>query len=437
MLAQKLPLYRNIYRNFFCPLLSSVVAILALQMVAFSATATFASPLVSNVDANQLGLVRSWFAQVRVDRSKDKVVQWLLDRDRIFALTSAGAVQSIDSETGETRWTTEIGAGGAFVTGLAANRKYVAVMDAGRLYILDRSDGHQLWSRQVAGATSAAPALSQTHVYVALMSGRIEGYQLEDPRASVWQHQSFGRIFQSPTVTGKVVSWSTNGRLFYVAEANRPRVLFRVETSEEVVAAAAAQDPFIYAAAMDGYLYCFHARTGAQQWRYATGFPITGKPAIVGEKVYVASQEPSMYAVDASTGRPLWQIAGAAQFAAVGKEQTYCMDRYGQLIVLDNATGGVAGRLASQVSNRALVNEQSDRIFLINDLGLVQCLHEIGSAQPVWHRAVAETEEPSQSADAEDEDSADTADAIARETTVEETTDSPFEAEAEDGRRRV
>jgi len=407
--------------DFFFTLLCSVVAALV-----FSASASsFASPLVSNVEASQLGLVRSWFAQVRVDPSEHKVAHWVLDHDQIFAITSAGTVQSIDSETGETLWITEVGRGHSPAAGIAVNKKYVAILGASRLYLLDRVNGHQLWSRQVGGASSAAPALSKTYAYVALMNGRVEGYRLDDPTAAVWQHQSFGRVFQSPTTTGKVVSWPTDRGLLYVGKADSPGILFRVETNDEIVAAAAEQAPYLYVASLDGYLYCFHELTGSEQWRYATGFAITSKPAVVGDKAFVASEGPSLHAVDATTGQPLWQVAGATQFAALGKQHTYCMDRYGQLIVLDNESGSIVGRIASDAANTALVNEQSDRIFLVNDRGLVQCLHEIGADQPLKHRTAEE--EPADDADTEAEES-DRPDVREKEP-IEDTFESPQEAD--------
>ncbi len=380
----KLPLSKRSY----CSLpLAAVALSLVLPLVGS------AQHLVSNSAAARLGLERSWFAQVRVDSARHKVVHWLLDKDQLFALTSAGVIQAFDAETGKTLWTSELGVGHAPAAGIAANTQYVALLGSGRLFVLDRTDGHHLWSRQVGGATSAAPALSKKYAYVVLLNGGVEAYRLDDSSANVWQYQSYGRTFQSPTTTGRVVSWPTDRGILYVGEAESPRVLFRVETNDEIVAAPAEQEPFLYVASLDGYLYCIHELTGSEQWRYSTGFAITSQPAIVGDKAFVASEGPSLHAVNALTGKPLWRIAGATQFVAIGKQHTYSMDRYGTLIVLDNETGGIAGRLPTGAGNSALVNDQSDRIFLINSRGLVQCLHEYGANEPTWHRTTAPTVE--------------------------------------------
>jgi len=365
--------------------LLAIAALLAMHLTAMPSVA-HAEYLVTNQAASQVGLEISWFAQVQVDPARHQVVHWLHDGDHLFALTSAGLIQSIDSETGATVWTNQVGVGHAPAAGLAVNDQYLALLGAGRIYIMDREDGHQMWSRPVGGAPTSAPALSTNYAYVALVSGRVEAYRLDDPATPVWQHDSIGRTFQSPNATGPVVTWATDRGLLYVGRADPPRVLFRVETQVEIVAAPAEQTPFLYVASLDGYLYCFHELTGSERWRYATGFAITSQPAIVEDTAFVASEGPTLHAVDSKTGQPKWRVDGVSQFAALGEQHTYGLNRYGEIIVLDSDSGAIAGRLRTGTGNRALVNDKSDRLYLVSDRGLVQCLHEIGANEPTLHR---------------------------------------------------
>ncbi len=417
-----LPLYRRPVPLLFA---AAVAILMALPSTGLAAS------LVSNQAAGRLGLERAWFAQVRVDPTRHKVVQWLLDKDQLFALTSAGTIQAIDAETGKTLWKSEVGAGLAPAVGIAVNSKQVAMLDAGRLYLLDRADGHRLWSRQISGAASAAPALGKNHAFVPLLNGLVEGYRLDDSSAFIWQYQSNGHTFQSPTITGNILSWPTDRGLLYVGQADSPRVLFRVEANEEIVVAPAAQSPYLYVASLDGYLYSFHDSTGSEQWRYATGYAITSAPAVVGKKVFVASEHPSLHAIDTLTGQPLWHVEGVTQFVALGAKHTYGMDRYGTLLVLDNESGGIAGRLATGAGRAALVNDQSDRIFLTNDRGLVQCLREVGATESTWHRAEKTDAMASEGAEIDLEGSG-TRELEPEGDKVEDTTPSAFEAEEAD-----
>lgn len=366
-----------------------------------SHAAKSAEGLISNVVAAQHGLERAWFSHVRVDPSRFRVANWTLDKDQLFALTTEGTLQALNAETGETLWVTDIASRNASTIGLALSPDYVAVLSASRLNLLERSDGRLIWSRAVGAAPSASPAIGTRYAYVALLSGRIEGYELENPKSSIWQYQSSGRSYHSPVTTGNVVSWPTDQGFLYVSSIENPRPLFRIHTNDEIVAAPAKLAPYLYVASLDGYLYCFHEFTGKEMWRYSTGFAVTSRPAIVGEMAFVASEETAIHAIDSTNGKRIWRIDGVADFVAMGANAIYGMAPYGTLVVLDKATGKISGKIRTTPKHSAIVNDQSDRIFMVNDQGAVQCLREIGASQPTWYRQ--QEKEPASDPETEDD----------------------------------
>ncbi len=354
-----------------------------------------ADDLISSQAAARYGLERAWFAYARVEPSRHRVVQWVLAGDHVFALTSDGTVQSFDSETGQTSWVTEIASPADTPVGLAANSEVVAVVTATRLYLLQRQDGRQLWSRPLSGAPSAAPALSAGYAYVSLLAGRLEGFDLANPQRPVWHYQTSGHSYHRPLATRQIVSWSNDEGYLFVGSAEEPRPLWRIHTQDEVVAASAAQEPHLYAASWDGYLYCYDQLSGREVWRYSVGLPITKQPAIVAGRAYVASLSPALHAIDLGTGRPVWAVDGLCQFVAQGKSALYGLDSRGTLTLLDRQTGGILGRLTSSPRVTAIVNGQTDRIFLVNQQGLVQCWREMGATEPVRYRQSSESPQPS------------------------------------------
>jgi outer membrane protein assembly factor BamB len=356
-----------------------------LGVLAMGGPGSAASPLVRHELAARHGLQRAWFAQIPLDPQRSQVRLWLLDGDRFFGVTTAGLLTSLDSRTGAAVWTSQIGRPGLEAFGPGANARYVAAVSGSKLYLLDREDGRMTWSQRLGSAPASGPALTRNHAYVALMNGQIEGYLLDDPGAQPWYHQSKGRTFQRPTTTGAVVSWPTDTGLLYVSSSEQPRVLFRLVTNSEIVTSPTEQAPYLYIASLDGYLYCIHELTGVTRWRYSTGSPIDSSPAVVGKTVYVASTTPTLHAIDNATGRLKWWIDGIADFAAESETRVYAQTWDGQLAIIDKATGGLLSRLPLAEGTRLLVNNQTDRIFLVRSDGLVQCLHEIGSDEPFKH----------------------------------------------------
>jgi outer membrane protein assembly factor BamB len=365
------------------------VAAAALVFVATiaAARAKAAEPqLVTHEQAARHGLERAWFAQVPVDASRSRVTTWFLYFDRIYGVTNSGIVTALNAETGEQLWTKQVGKPGYPAFGPGANADFLGVVSGSTLYMLNRHDGRLAWRRQLGSAPSSGPALSDEYAYVAMVTGRIEGYELENPATQPWYYQSNGRTFLRPTVTGDIVSWPTTNGYLYASRAEDPGVLYRLETSADIVTSPAAMEPYLYIASLDGYLYCLHQITGDEQWRFSTGYAIESSPAIVGGNAYVASIEPAIHALDAKTGKELWAVSGASHFAARGKGRVYASDHFGNLLVLDAKSGAAVSRMPVGEGQSTLVNDQSDRIFLVNDRGLVQCLHEIGAGQATLYR---------------------------------------------------
>ena len=55
-------------------------------------------------------------------------------------------------------------------------------------------------------------------------------------------------------------------------------------------------------------------------------------------------------------------------------------------MLLDAKTGARQGRIKTSEGIRTLVNDQSDRIYLVNDLGLIQCLREAGTTPTMYRK---------------------------------------------------
>ncbi len=355
--------------------------------VAAPAWGQMSSGLISQQQAASVGLKRAWFARAEVNTARSSVVDWILSGDQLLIVTDAGVIQAIDADTGQTLWVTQFGNPNYPSLGPDANEKFVAVINGSTLYLLDRASGRIQSERRIGGAPGAGPAVGKNFVFVPTINGLIEGYplDLEVPKYKRWFYKSFGRTMAPPLVTPESLAWTTDAGFLYVAGAVKPGVRFRLETLGEFDARPAYRAPLIYAVSLAGEVFAVHEKEGTLQWRYMTGYPTSRAPAAVGDKLFVTSEEPMLHCVDATTGLPQWESLGLAQFAAVTKSHVYGVDRYGTIHILNIADGAPLGRIPTGGTLTALVNDQTDRLFLISDSGLVQCLHEIGADKPTYY----------------------------------------------------
>ncbi len=226
-------------------------------------------------------------------------------------------------------------------------------------------------------------------MFVPLVNGRIEGYSLakdkNDKKLTPWYYQSMGRTMVAPLATPESIIWTTEMGNLYVGDSEDPKMRYRLETGSEILAPPAYRKPFVLVAAASGEVFAMQEMTGEREWKYGTGFPVTRTPAPVGDHVYVTSEEPALHCIDAKTGSMLWKAPHVLQFAAESKNRVYGVDDLGGLVVLDAAKGSVVGRIATDHPIQSLVNEQTDRVYLISDDGVIQCLREIDAKEPLYH----------------------------------------------------
>jgi outer membrane protein assembly factor BamB len=362
------------------------ILILMVSISALAPGAHAARRLSGQEEARQLGLKRAWFAQVRLDPSSHHVENATLVGDRLSVLTSAGVLQELHGLTGATVWIAPLGNPDYPSLGPAGNEQHVAVLNGSTLYVLDRVDGRPVKIRQVGGAPGAAPAVSSKHVFAPLLTGRIEGYPLEGQILTPWYYQSLGRATVAPLTTPESFVWATDSGRVYVGRLDDLGVRYRLETGSQIIAPPAYRRPYVYVATEAGEIFAMHELTGARRWKYAAGFPVTRAPAAVEDRVFVTSEEPVLHCIDASKGIALWEAPNVAQFAALSRERVYGVDELGRLVALDAATGALVGRMATDIATHALVNDQTDRIYLVSQDGLVQCLHELDADEPLYHK---------------------------------------------------
>jgi outer membrane protein assembly factor BamB len=113
----------------------------------------------------------------------------------------------------------------------------------------------------------------------------------------------------------------------------------------------AGETGMVYVGADDGALYAFDAATGEQRWIYRAHGPIASQPVYANESLFVTSGENRVYALDARSGKWMWQydreapesftIRGYPSPLVVGNK-VYVGFSDGYLACLSASTGDVA-----------------------------------------------------------------------------------------------
>jgi outer membrane protein assembly factor BamB len=368
-----------------------LLSLALLLVVSIGSQWSAAQSLISPEKAMRHGLKRAWFAQLGDAAASGELSHVNYDEGMLLVQSSRGLVTAIDAETGRTLWSTRIGRRKGSEP--AANDKFVVVLNGSTLFVLDRQTGGTVWQRQVKGAPGSGPGVSATHAFVPMISGLIEGYDLEaGVRQTPWNYQSTGQVLLPPTTTPLTVSWTTERGFFYAADPSAAGIRYRLETRGAIHSQPTAWSPRLFACSVDGYVYALDERKGTIEWKYVVGEPMYERPAAVDNKVFAIADSTGMYCLDAEKGQLLWHAAGIHQFVALTPTRVYAEDKLGNLAILDASTGMRLDTMPTSALTQKLVNNQSDRIFLVDRAATIQCLHEPQLVSPVVYRPPAAPE---------------------------------------------
>jgi len=139
-------------------------------------------------------------------------------------------------------------------------------------------------------------------------------------------------------------AWDVRRRL---TEPPDPAWAFR--TGGEVYSSPTVVGDALYVGSNDAHLYCLDARTGKERWRYATGGAVTSTPAVGGGVVYVGSNDTNLHAVDAASGERIWAFpTGGALHSSPSMDESsvYVGSRDNFLYAVDRATGQARWRFS-------------------------------------------------------------------------------------------
>lgn len=138
--------------------------------------------------------------------------------------------------------------------------------------------------------------------------------------------------------------------------------------------------------AQTGFIFAVNDISGDVDWQYCAGDGVIDPIGLTEAHCYATTYSGKFYCVELKTGSEVWHTERVRQFIAASAARIYILDLYGNLAALDKATGQRLDSIPLDLGTRAIFNVESDRIYLVAPDGLVQCLHEIESPEPVRYR---------------------------------------------------
>ena len=282
---------------------------------------------------------------------------------------------------------------------LLTNDQYVFTSNGSKLYCLQKTKGDIIWQLDFPGSPSSSPAVDNERVYLGMLDGSVYTFDIKKivklqeqgllPQWSnetlMWRYKTSGTIVSPPMPVGPRVAFASETGSIYSVGVLKRDLIFQYKTASKLSAPMALYKKWLLAPSQDNIFYAINIENGTTKWEYTVGLPIKRTPSVVGNKVYVAPLRGGMYQLNADLGTQIWWRPGIEQFLASSPKRVYARAYSGNLAILEYNSGAMIGTLKFNDYPKQYVNEQSDRIYLGTEGGLIVCLREPAREFPVFH----------------------------------------------------
>jgi outer membrane protein assembly factor BamB/predicted phosphohydrolase len=187
-------------------------------------------------------------------------------------------------------------------------------------------NGEPLWTTPTQGKIFSTPCLANQKVYIGSTDRNVYCLDLHTGKI-LWKYPTGKSIVASPVVLENVVYIGGSDNTFRALDADDGTLIWKYEKINGFMESKPYADTFLVVTGSWGNeLYSFHPKTGALQWvwenkkRGRMYAPAAVWPVKANGKLFITTPERKCYAIDAQTGRTVWEAEGGRESMGLSQD---------------------------------------------------------------------------------------------------------------------
>lgn len=240
-------------------------------------------------------------------------VQATLPDGRVYQ--KSAPVLTTNAQTPVVAWTVQVG--GAIQSHLtrAGATLYVTTM-GNDLIALNAATGHEQWRFQTGGPVFSTPHIAPVGTASIVYFGSADHFVYAVNAITgklIWKTTTGGAVFASAATAPGVVCIASVDTKIYGLDAADGRILWTAQGAGMYQSQAVTDGERFFVGGWDNYFRALDVKTGHELWQQKFGrafyfAPAIGSPTVGEGKVYVTSNDGYLHAMDAISGKLLWEV---------------------------------------------------------------------------------------------------------------------------------
>lgn len=295
-------------------------------------------------------LKQLWESQAVINASRDKVAHIALDEEVVFVQSSAGVVTAMNAESGRRFWSSQVGRNDEVAMKGSTDSQMVVIVVGPVIHAFDKFSGYKLFSFRLPNPPSAAPLLTKREVttgnrtevtrsiFVPLADRSIVAYDVDNlqyqasrgtlrpgvSRALDWRFAA-GEIIRFAPVAGQErLAFATEVGNIHVMDMTgsakgktRFQFLMNSPTTAPLAVVNREDQELLLAACDNNRLFCINLKTdGGMLWTVPMARAVYEPITVVGDDVFVVSDDDELRKFDLRTGLPVKVSQGVSAVAS-------------------------------------------------------------------------------------------------------------------------
>jgi outer membrane protein assembly factor BamB len=357
-----------------------------------------------------IGLKKQWYIQVPVESLRDGVATVQVFGPHVVVRTYSGQIMCLDAETGATLWRTYMGKPyPPYVLGVGANEDVFLAMADLKMYGLNRRNGNVEWVYGIPGTPITHPAADKYLMFLGTNEGRVRLLQIPQPPlpigpdgkpveatdkpkgivetsskgvVEVWSLMLDPPLPQPPIFTSEFIVFVDG--LNHVGSYDREKqtVIHRFVMRDRPAAPMVSLGDMVYVASRDRTLYALEMDKGFLElhWSFIADGTFVQRPSPIDNDLFIGVAGSGVYCFDRASGAVRWKQPQAERFLSASHRLVFAVTADKRLLMLDRARGLVLAQMDIRSYAYGVHNLYSDRFLLVSHDGTLVCMRDASKA---------------------------------------------------------